>query len=98
MCAKLLVQLLPARLLCPRDSPGKNTEVGCHSILQGIFLTQGLIMSLMLSALAGGFFNTSATWKAPEDYVTVAIFHLPKLDYLNELSIYMLMQYRQAAK
>ena len=26
------------------------------------------------------------------------IFHLPKLDYLNELSIYMLMQYRQAAK
>ena len=23
------------------DSPGKNTEVGCHSILQGIFLIQG---------------------------------------------------------
>ena len=22
--------------------PGKNTEVGCHFILQGIFLTQGL--------------------------------------------------------
>ena len=26
-----------ARLLCPRDSPGKNTGVGCHSLLQGIF-------------------------------------------------------------
>ena len=25
----------------PRDSPGKNTGVDCHSILQGIFLTQG---------------------------------------------------------
>ena len=25
----------PARLLCPRDSPGKNTGVGCHSLLQG---------------------------------------------------------------
>ena len=29
------------RLLCPRDSPGKNTGVGCHALLQGIFLTQG---------------------------------------------------------
>ena len=24
-----------------QDSPGKNTEVGCHFLLQGIFLTQG---------------------------------------------------------
>ena len=23
------------------DSPGKNTGVGCHFVLQGIFLTQG---------------------------------------------------------
>ena len=23
------------------DSPGKNTEVGCHALLQGIFPTQG---------------------------------------------------------
>ena len=27
-------------LLCPWDSPGKNAEVGCHFLLQGIFLTQ----------------------------------------------------------
>ena len=26
---------------CPWDFPGKNTGVGCHSLLQGIFLTQG---------------------------------------------------------
>ena len=26
-----------ARLLCPRDSPGKNIGVGSHSLLQGIF-------------------------------------------------------------
>ena len=25
----------------PLDSPGKNTGVGCHSLLQGIFWTQG---------------------------------------------------------
>ena len=27
-------------LLSPWDSPGKNTGVGCHALLQGIFLTQ----------------------------------------------------------
>ena len=30
----------PPRLLCPWNSPGKNTGVGCHFQLQGIFLTQ----------------------------------------------------------
>ena len=33
--------LQPTRLLCLWDSPGKNTGVGCHFLLQGIFLTQG---------------------------------------------------------
>ena len=31
----------PTRLLCPWDSPGKETRVGCHALLQGVFLTQG---------------------------------------------------------
>ena len=33
--------LSPTRLLCPWDSPGKNTAVGCHFLLQGIVPTQG---------------------------------------------------------
>ena len=33
--------LKPTRLLCPWDFPGKNTRVGCHFLLQGIFPTQG---------------------------------------------------------
>ena len=33
-------RLYPTRLLCPWDSPGKNTGVGCHFLLQGIFSTQ----------------------------------------------------------
>ena len=37
----------PAQLLCPRDSPGKNTGVGCHALLQEIFLIQGLNPSLL---------------------------------------------------
>ena len=28
---------VPTSLLCPWDSPGKNTRVGCHALLQGIF-------------------------------------------------------------
>ena len=46
-CAQLCLTLRPhglqpARLLCPWDSPSKNTGVGCHAFLQGIFSTQGL--------------------------------------------------------
>ena len=37
----------PARLLCPWDSSGKNVGVGCHFLLQGIFLTQGLNPGLL---------------------------------------------------
>ena len=32
----------PHGLLCPWDSPDKNTGVGCRALLQGIFPTQGL--------------------------------------------------------
>ena len=31
----------PAGLLCPRDSPGKNTGLGCLFFLKGIFLIWG---------------------------------------------------------
>ena len=31
-----------SRLLCPWNFPDKNTLVGCHVLLQGIFLIQGL--------------------------------------------------------
>ena len=32
---------IATRLLCPWDFMGKITGVGCHFLLQGIFLTQG---------------------------------------------------------
>ena len=41
-----LHELSPARLLCPSHSPGKNTEVGSCSLLQGLFQTQGLNLGL----------------------------------------------------
>ena len=39
--------LQPPRLLCPWDSPGKNTGVGCHALLQEIFPSQGLNPGLL---------------------------------------------------
>ena len=34
--------LWPTRLLCPWDSLGKNTEMGCHFFLEGLLPPQGL--------------------------------------------------------
>ena len=46
--------------LCPWNSPGKNTGVGSHSLLQGIFPTQGSNSGLCITGL---FFNVWATRK-----------------------------------
>ena len=40
------------------DSPGKNTEMGCLALLQGIFPTQGLNSGLLI---AGWFFTVWTT-------------------------------------
>ena len=42
-------RLYSTRLPCPWDwnSPGKNPGVGCHTLLQGIFPTQGSNPSLL---------------------------------------------------
>ena len=42
-----------ARLLCPWDCPGKNTGVGCHVHLQGIFLIYGSNPQLLCLMLCG---------------------------------------------
>ena len=34
-------------LFYPWDSPGKNTKVGCHALLCGIFQTQGMNLRLL---------------------------------------------------
>ena len=53
MCAQLCWTLCdpmdcnPPGSSGPWDSPGKNTGVGCHALLQGIFPTQGSNPSLL---------------------------------------------------
>ena len=64
--ATLWTIMCQAIVLCPWVSPGKKTEVGCHFLLQGIFLTQRLNMhllhwqadSLLLSHLGSPFMHT----------------------------------------
>ena len=48
--------LQPARLLCPFDSPGKNTGVGCHCLLPGHLPDPGIEPTS--PALVGGSFST----------------------------------------
>ena len=57
-----LMNCSPTRLLCPWNSPGKNTGVGFHALLQGIFPTQGLNPHLLhLLHWQVGFFATVPT-------------------------------------
>ena len=47
--------LQPHAIPCsPWNFPGKSTGVGCHALLQGIFLTQG---STQVTHIAGRFFT-----------------------------------------
>ena len=59
MCAQLLQScpdslapsgLWPARLLCPWDSPGKDTGVGCHALLKKYIHSKHLINAHKLEA------------------------------------------------
>ena len=50
----------PARLLCPWDSSGKSTGVGCHFLFQGIFPTQGLKLCNLAVFVILKFLKTEA--------------------------------------
>ena len=49
--------LEPAKLLCPWDFPDRNTGLGCHFVLQGIFPTResNLIFLWLLHSQADSF-------------------------------------------
>ena len=48
-CVRLFVTpwIIALNLLCAWNFPGKNSGVGCHFLLQGIFSTQGLSPHLL---------------------------------------------------
>ena len=49
--------------ICPWNSPGKDTGMGYHFLLQGIFPEPGIKPES--PALAGGFFTTEPPGKHP---------------------------------
>ena len=55
--------LQDTKLFCPWNSPGKNTGMHCHALLQGIFPNQGLTCISSISCVAGGFFTDESQGK-----------------------------------
>ena len=53
------------RLLCHWNFPDKNTGVGCHSLLQGIFPLKDWTHISCISCISRWFFITSATQEGP---------------------------------
>jgi len=74
--------LQSARLLCPCDSPGKNTGVGRHSLLQGIFPIQGLNLGLLIT----GRFST--VWATREALETMNIAYVHRNNQEISLRLY----------
>ena len=59
--------LEPARLLCPWDSPDKNSEVSCHFLLRRSSQPRD---RTLVSCITGRFFTVWATRKAHEKFNT----------------------------
>ena len=84
----------PTRLLCPWDFSGRNTRVGCHFLLQGIFLTQGLnphllqeilhwqAGSLPLSHLGRQEYRSGLLFLSPGDHVLSELFAMTHLSWV----------------
>ena len=62
--------------LCPWDSPGKNTGVGCHALFQGIFWPRDRTFISCISCIAGKFFTHWSTKEALSSSLNSTIWHL----------------------
>ena len=82
------IRLKPARLLCPWDSPGKNTGVGCHFFLQGIFPTQGSNPRLLRFLQWQAILYSWDTWEAHVYTAVYPFFHQRTLGLLLSFSYY----------
>ena len=58
--------LQSTRLLCPWNFLSKNTAVGCHFLLQGIFPTQGLNLVSCVFCIGRQILYHCTSWKAPK--------------------------------
>ena len=75
--------LKPATLLCPWNSPGKNTGVGCHPLFQGIFQLRDQTRVLCIATELFSFkwkaiLTCATTWIKLEDIMPSEINQLQK--------------------
>ena len=93
VCQSLIVSdSQPTRLLCPWNSPGKNTAVGCHSLLQSIFPIQGLNLGLLhcrqslnhLSHQGSPRLFTVANYQGPNLFTSLSKLVIVSFDYSDE--------------
>ena len=80
-------ELYTTRLLSPWDCPGKNTVVGCHLLLQGIFPTQGLYLHLPCSCIASRFLTTALPRK-PNRCTSLSICYTECFSLANFLTVH----------
>ena len=79
--------LQPTRLLCPWHFPGKSTGVGCHSLLQGIYLEETKIETdTCIPLFTAALFTIARTWKQPSCPSTDE--WIKKLWYIHSMEYY----------
>ena len=61
------------RLLCPCNFPSKNIGVGCHFLLQGIFLTREWTQVSCISFIGRQILYHWATWESPKEAIFLAL-------------------------
>ena len=77
------LQLEPAGLLCPWNLPGKNTGMGCHFLLQGIFSNPGTGSSHLLCLL---HWQADSLPLAPPSKPRVNKLHMTSVQFSQSLS------------
>ena len=65
------------------DSPGKNTGVGCHFLLQGIFLTQGSNWCLLLGRPILYHWDTWEAFYKDTSHIELQVYPIPVGPSLN---------------
>ena len=75
-----LFSISSTRLFCPWNFPGKNTGVGCHFLLKGIFLTQGSNPHLLCllhwqvdSLSTVPTFHKNVEWRQPKGVANIRL-------------------------
>ena len=80
--------LAALQALCPWYFLSKNTGVGCHFLLQGTFLIQGMNPRLVSLALTGRIFPTSISWEATPPGAALLIYRFNTIPIKTPVSPY----------